>query len=156
MAKVNCNSAFAATYYNKVNDFNEVETLQYYEKRRKKLPRKEVLKELNIGSRDNTRRPFAWTDDKANCHGFTKGEPWITPHSLADTINLEKDKNAEKSVFRFYQNLFTLRANEPCLRYGKFDDLTKKKDAFVFTRTDKNTQFLIVCNFEKEIKDGAE
>lgn len=137
-------------YYNKVSDFNEVETLQYYEKRRKKLSRQEVLKELNIGSRDNTRRPFAWTDDKENYHGFTKGEPWITPHSLADEINLEKDKNAEKSVFRFYQALFALRGSEPCLRYGKFDDLTKKKDTFVFTRTDKNEQFLILCNFEKE------
>ena len=137
-------------YYNKVSDFNEVETLQYYKAQRKKLPRKEVLKELNIGSRDNTRRPFAWTDDKANCHGFSKATPWITPHSLADTINLERDKNAEKSVFRFYQNLLALRASSPCLRYGKFDDLTKKKDTFVFTRTDKNTQFFIVCNFEKE------
>ena len=105
---------------------------------------------LNIGSRDNTRRPFAWTDDKANCHGFSKATPWITPHSLADTINLERDKNAEKSVFRFYQNLLALRASSPCLRYGKFDDLTQKKDTFVFTRTDKNTQFFIVCNFEKE------
>lgn len=105
---------------------------------------------LNIGSRDNTRRPFAWTNAPDNHHGFSAHTPWITPHSLADTINLERDSKAENSVFRFYQALFALRAQEPCLRYGKFKDITPKKDCFLFTRTDKTAQFLIVCNFEKE------
>ena len=136
--------------YHKISDFNEVETLQYYQQRRKKLPRKEVLKEVNIGSRDNTRRPFAWTGNERDNYGFSQGTPWIAPHSLADKINLQADKTNEKSVFHFYQSLLALRADEPCLRYGKFDDLTKKKGCFVFTRTDKNTQFFIVCNFEKE------
>lgn len=138
-------------YYDSVADFNEVETLQYYNARKDEISREKLVEELNIGSRDNTRRPFAWTDNKANGYGFSKAKPWIPYHSFADEINLEKDKKAERSVFSFYQKLLALRKEKAVLRYGDFTDLTgEKKDCFIYKRSDEDSEILVVCNYERE------
>ena len=137
-------------YYENVDDFNEVETLQYYNARKGKIPQTELLRQINVGSRDNTRRPFAWTDDKERNYGFSKAKPWIPLHSFADKINLESDIKSEKSVFAFYQKLLALRKELDVLRYGDFTDITgRKKDCFLYKRSDKNSEILVVCNFEK-------
>ena len=52
---------------------------------------------INYGSRDNTRRPIAWTKEKPT-RGFTSGTPWLKMPSRAEEINLEADKSAYKSI----------------------------------------------------------
>ena len=137
-------------YYKNVSDFREVETLQYYNARKEKIPQEELIRQINLGSRDNTRRPFAWTDDKTDSFGFSKAKPWIPLHSLAGDVNLEKDKKSEKSVFSFYQKLLYLRKSKEVLRYGEFTDLTgKNKDCFLYKRSYQNKEIIVVCNFEK-------
>ena len=137
-------------YYANVADFNEVETLQYYNARKGTVSDGQLIKEINLGSRDNTRRPFAWSKDKANAHGFSTGKPWTALHSFADKINLEQDKSAEKSVFRFYQKLLALRKDREILRYGAFTDLTgEKSDCFLYKRSLKDKEIIVVCNYEQ-------
>ena len=137
-------------YYEDIAAFSEVETLQYYHARKQKMQPAKLIRQVNLGSRDNTRRPFAWTDNPENSHGFSKAKPWITPHSFADKINLEKDMTADKSVFRFYQKLFALRKNKNALRYGDFTDLTgNKKDCFIFKRRLGKEEIIIVCNYKR-------
>ena len=137
-------------YYDDINAFNEVETLQYYQARKSKLPHEKLMQKINLGSRDNTRRPFAWTNSPKNYHGFSKTKPWILPHSFADTINLEKDKTSKKSVFHFYQKLLALRKDKAVLRYGEFTDLTgSKKDCFIYKRALEKSEIIVVCNYEQ-------
>ena len=140
-------------YYEDIAAFSEVETLQYYQARKKKMSHAKLMKKINLGSRDNTRRPFAWTNSKQNSHGFSSAKPWILPHSLADEINLEKDRTAKKSVFRFYQKLLALRKNKAVFRYGEFTDLTgNRKDCFIYKRSLGNEEVFVVCNYERSKK----
>lgn len=139
-------------YYERIDDFNDVETKNRYEMLLKQTSDKKAIEEINVGSRDNARRPFAWNSDKKTHYGFSTATPWIAPHSKANKINLEKDKNAEDSVFRFYQQLFSLRKEHECLRYGKFINLSKKKNTFVYERVYKNNSVIIVCNYDKAQK----
>lgn len=138
-------------HYSDVEDFNEVETLQYYNAHKDETPRKQLLRELNMGSRDNTRRPFAWSENKADGYGFSKGKPWIPYHSAAEEINLEKDESSEKSVFVFYKKLFLLRRESEVLRYGAFTDLTNgKNDCFLYKRSLDAAEIVVICNFIEE------
>lgn len=137
--------------YENISDFNEVESLRYYNARKNKTPRDALIRALNDGSRDNTRRPFAWSANEAEGYGFSKGKPWIGYHSRANEINFEQDEKSEKSVFAFYQKLFSLRKTYAALRYGEFTDLTRKKrDCFLYKRSFGKEEIIVICNFIDE------
>ena len=110
------------------------------------------MERVNFGSRDNSRRPMAWTAHKADNFGFSTGKPWLAPPTNGEKINLERDKNAEKSIFRFYQKLLAFRKESDAIRYGEFCDLTDGDGAFVYTRKQGKATIFVVCNFEKEQK----
>ncbi len=136
--------------YDDIRYFNDVETLNYYNDQADKKPRELLLKEINYGSRDNTRRPMAWTDDKQTAFGFSTGKAWIAPNTRAKEINLETDLNSEKSVWKFYQKLLALRKETACIRQGDFNDLTTQNDCFVFERIYGDEKCIVLCNFERE------
>lgn len=139
-------------YYENIEDFDDVETKNRYNRLLKRKHKQQALKEINTGSRDNARRPFAWNSDEKTSYGFSSATPWIRPHTKGKEINLEKDKNAENSVFGFYQKLFALRAGNDCLRYGRFFDKTATKNAFVYERVYGKHKALIICNYERAQK----
>ena len=118
------------------------------------MPEKELMQQINYGSRDNARRPFAW-EDKAPYYGFSKSKPWILPASRAAEINLEKDKNSEKSIFRFYQKLLALRRDSEAVRYGDFKDVTKKNGCFVYERELDGEKITVICNFDRSQKSNV-
>ncbi|HAE88575.1 MAG TPA: glucohydrolase, partial [Clostridiales bacterium] len=110
-----------------------------------------LLAEVNFGSRDNSRRPFAW--DGTENHGFTTGTPWLPFATRSDEINLEADTKGEKSVCNYYRALFALRKEREVLRRGEWKQLKRfKKDCFVYLRTLGEQKILVVCNFEKAQK----
>ena len=138
-------------FYPRIEAFNDVESLQFYNMETRTRAHEDVLKELNLGSRDNTRRPFAWTGNRMEKFGFSTAKPWLPLHSLGEQINLQTDKTAKNSVFKFYQKILTLRRENECLRYGDFTDLTGGADGcFVYKRAYKEQEFFVICNFEKE------
>ena len=132
-------------HYNSINDFRDVDTLNKY---------KDNVDEANKVSRDNARRPIAWTNDKASNYGFTGGKPWITLDSNAKDINVELDLASNKSVYKFYQHLLSLRKNCSELRYGDLEVVSTDGNYVVFKRIYENKGVLVVCNFdEKSIID---
>lgn len=140
---------FVSPQYTDIQDFSDVESLQYYEKYKGKKRDAELLSALNFGGRDTSRRPFVWTEKSENTHGFSTGKPWISPHSRAMEINLERDKKAEKSIFRFYQRLLAYRAKMPCITQGSFCDFSKNsKGYFIYERRLDEQSVFVFCNFE--------
>ena len=138
----------ADPYYDSIRYFNDVETLNYYKENSCAVSNEELIKMINFGSRDNTRRPFCWNGGKN--FGFGESEiNWIDLHSRGAEINLEKDKSSEKSVFRFYQKILSLRRDSPAVRHGRFADVTQGKGYFAYTMTLDGESVLVVCNFDK-------
>ena len=92
-----------AAHYDRIEDFDDVESINAYREFIQTMPPEEALAKINFGSRDNARHPMPWTGGPQG--GFTSGKPWIALHSRYRGINVEKDRTAEKSVFRYYQKL---------------------------------------------------
>lgn len=140
----------ANSHYEDIKEYQDVETLQYYHMHKDEKDEKILFQEILFASRDHTRRPMSWTKNGDTMYGFTDKKPWIAPPSRANEINLETDRNSEKSIFTFYCKLLAFRARSLAIRYGEFEDLSVEKDSFIFRRTYKKEEIYVVCNFEKE------
>ena len=135
--------------YDSLDKFRDVEALRYYNENITKTSAQKVINALNVGGRDNARRPMAWNDDKSSAFGFTQGTPWIPLHSSGETVNLTADLASEKSVWFFYQKLLAYRNGSPVIRRGSFRDCTEgRKDCFLFERAFENRRVIAICNFE--------
>ncbi len=139
----------ANSYFSDLSAFNDVECLGYYQEMKGQKSEKELLKEINFGSRDNTRRPFAW--DGTEKHGFTSAKaPWLPYATRSGEINLADDIAREKSVWRFYKAVLTLRREHAAIRHGDLTFLLPdRKNCFAYLREDEKEKIAVVCNFEK-------
>ena len=135
--------------FNDISDFDDVESINYYHERIKNVSKEEAIKEINFGGRDNTRRPFSWDDTKNG--GFSSGKPWLKPSNNIKDINLKKDQEKEKSIFKFYKKMLGLRSLD-AFTIGKYKDLSIDNTKFIFERYDENNKYIIICNFEEESK----
>ena len=142
----------ANSHFSTIDAFNDVECLGYYKEQKGLIDEQKLLEQINFGSRDNSRRPFAW--DGSENHGFTSAPaPWLPYATRSDEINLEKDTAGEKSVCNYYRALFALRADREVLRRGEWQQLKRfKRNCFVYLRTLGEEKILVVCNFEKAQK----
>ncbi len=138
----------ANSYFNEISDFCDVETLNYYQEQKDKIPKELLMRKINFFSRDNSRRPMAWNGEENR--GFTTAKkPWIGFGSRSEEINVETDLQAEKSVLKYYRKLFALRKKHEGLRKGAFKEILLNKSCFIYERYTEKERFLIVCNFEK-------
>ena len=65
-----------------------------------RLPRGLAFRLIRCGARDHARTPMQW-DDGVNA-GFNAGEtPWQCLNSAYPEINVRRDLDAERSVYRF-------------------------------------------------------
>ena len=139
----------ANSHFEDISAFDDVECLGHYKETKGKISDEALLAEINFGSRDNSRRPFAW--DESETHGFTSAAaPWLPYASRSNEINLAFDLASERSVWRYYRDLFTLRRKSEAIRHGGFKQLKRfKKDCFIYLREGAGERVLVVCNFER-------
>ncbi len=135
-----------ACRYDSIEDFDDIESLQFYKEFRKTMTHAQAIGMINFGSRDNTRRPMCWDDSLYA--GFSDTKPWIRVHSNARTENLKTDLSSPKSVFRFYQQLLKLRASCDAVKKGSFRVHSHAEDNFfIYTRQWQEERILVICNF---------
>lgn len=133
-------------YYD-LKDYRDIETINFYHDNKEKYSAQELSEMIYNGSRDNARRPMPWSSDLYG--GFSKMAPWITPNMDYKTINVDADKQSDKSIFRFYQSVLKLK-EEDVFTFGEFKNLTEdRSDCFIYQRSYNNQQFVVVANFEK-------
>ena len=113
----------------------------------------EILYSLHTTSRDNARTPMQWST--AENAGFTAGKPWIRVNPNYLDINAAAQQADPDSVWHCYQKLIALRRQHPVFQRGYFELLLEKDEAiFAYTRTDADTQLLVLCNFYGEAIDN--
>lgn len=138
-----------ASNFDSIDDFRDIEALNYYKENVAERGKEKVLEEINFGSRDNARHPVAW-DDTEYC-GFSESQPWIPLNTHYKGINLQKDKAAEKSVFNYYKSLLKTRKESKAIIYGDLKVLSKETDSyFLFEREFEGEKLIICCNFEDD------
>ncbi len=135
--------------HSSIEEFDDIETVNFYNMNKDKLTEKELLEGINYGSRDNGRHPIAWNEGENS--GFGGGEPWLSIHSDYKNVNVEKDLNAEKSIYKFYKELFALRKKYEAFRYGSYEDITDGREGmYIYSRSLNGENYVVVCNFDKE------
>ena len=138
------NADYALEDYRDIGVFNHIQ-----EMRADGFSEEEILYSLHTTSRDNARTPMQWS--AAENAGFTAGKPWIRVNSNYLDINAAAQQADPDSIWHCYQTLIALRRQYPVFQHGYFELLSEKDKAiFAYTRTDADTQLLVLCNFYGE------
>ncbi|ASK61285.1 alpha,alpha-phosphotrehalase [Virgibacillus phasianinus] len=138
--------------FQSIKDYRDVESLNAYESLKEKgISVDGILAILNQKSRDNSRTPMQWSQQKHA--GFTFGTPWISVAENYQEINAEQALQDEESIFYHYQNLIKLRKELEVITYGDYQLLLENHpQVFVYTRIWKGQTLCVVNNFyEKDV-----
>ncbi|GBG94063.1 hypothetical protein LFYK43_05220 [Ligilactobacillus salitolerans] len=136
-----------------ITDFQDVEALNIFENLRSSgLSADKALELLNLKSRDNSRTPMQWNSEKNA--GFSTHKPWIAVNNNYQEINTEADRQADDSIFSFYQKLIALRSQEESLTEGKFQLISADdSEIFAYVRALEGEKILIIGSFaDKKVK----
>lgn len=130
-----------------IEQYRDIETLNIYKERLEKgYTKEEIMRSIYAKSRDNARTPMQW-DDSENA-GFTDAEPWLKVNPNYKEIHAQDQINDEDSVFYCYKKLIQLRKEYPVFTDGAFRLLLEDdENIFAYTRTNEDSQLLVVCNF---------
>ena len=138
------------TDFTSIDQFRDVESLNYYEILKKKgLRPEDAFRIIQIHSRDNGRTPMQW-DNTANA-GFTTGEPWIGVNSNYTSVNAEDQLKDEDSIFHYYKKLVALRKEYDIIAYGDIKPVdAKHPSVFAYERNYNTENLIVICNFYGE------
>lgn len=133
-------------YFETIEDYRDVESLNYYDILIKEKSEDAVLKVLQEKSRDNSRTPMQW--DTSLNGGFTSGTPWLNSCKNYRTINVKNSLEDTESIFYFYKKLISLRKEYEIIRYGTYEILEEQNPSlYVYKRKYKNQELMVICNF---------
>ncbi|RDI36895.1 glycoside hydrolase family 13 protein [Falsibacillus pallidus] len=133
--------------FDNIEDYNDIAMKnKYAEELAKERNPEEVLKELQFLSRDNSRTPVQWNDEKHA--GFTEGEsPWIKVNPNYKEINVMDALEDENSVFYYYQKLINLRKKHDVMVYGDYEEVyVDSPEVYAYTRSHEDDRWLILLN----------
>lgn len=84
-------------------------------------------------SRDPERTPYQWDDTK--WAGFSPGanSPWLPVNSNYRELNLARQKNAPRSVYKSFKQLMELR-KEKTFQHGSFESKVLSDKVFAYVR----------------------
>lgn len=130
-----------------LEQYQDVEIHNMYKKRLAEgYPEEEILRSIYAKGRDNARTPMQWNGQE-NAE-FTTGTPWLPVNPNYTSINAEAALADPDSVFWYYKKLIALRKEYPVFVEGDFTLLEEEHpQLFVYRRSTKNEQILVVCNF---------
>lgn len=134
--------------YSSIDEYVDIESKNAYHILQKKgFSAHDAFLAVKKKSRDNSRTPMQWTDDKYA--GFSTQKPWLTSTNQ-DTINVAAElKHGE--IFKFYQKLITLRKNEPLISDGHIKALLREdKHVFAYSRYLDDSELIVLTNFYDE------
>ncbi len=139
-------------YFDKIDDYRDVESLNYFDILKKGNEEKDILEVLQKKSRDNSRTPMQWNLDING--GFSKEKPWINLNKNYKEINVYNALKDEDSIFYHYKELIKIRKKYDVVKFGDYEEIkTNTKGLYVYERKYKQEELLIVCNFYDKEED---
>lgn len=139
-----CEIGMDNTTFNCLEEFRDVESLQYYEDALSKgKSKEEAFRMLLTGSRDHARTPVSWSDDEYA--GFSTVKPWIKVNPSYKHINVKIQESDPHSILNFTKDIIKYRKEHQSLIYGEFRQIKTNKNYFVYTRT-LDEKYMIVIN----------
>lgn len=134
-------------HYTSIEQYADVESRNYYEiLLNEGKTKEEALEILAARSRDNSRTPMQWTDERY-C-GFSDTKPWIPVSDNFEKINVKKQKQDRDSILEFYKKLIMLRKEKEVIARGNIEFMEVENDGVLaYTRCLDKQKLLVCCNF---------
>ena len=137
-----------------INEFNDISSIdQYYRAMKEGLTEEEALNIINLRSRDNTRTPFLWSNDKYA--GFSKNKPWLGLNDNYKEINANDQLHDNNSVFMFYKEMISFRQSSEyseILTYGDIEEINAEDDVIAYVRTYGDMELECYFNMSNQLK----
>jgi len=136
--------------FDSIDDYQDIAMInKYNEEVGKGRDEAEVLEELKLLSRDNSRTPMQWNSSQNA--GFTDGSPWIKMNPNYPEINVENALSDENSVFYYYKKLISLRKSYKVFSYGDYQPILEDHTAiYAFFREFEGEKLLVVANMSDD------
>ena len=110
------------------------------------LPRSQVLKIIQEGSRDNARSPVQWSAEENA--GFSTHSPWFQVNDNYTQINVAAQEEDPNSLLNFYRTLLKFRKEHPVVIWGDYvEHLAESRQLYVYERNYKGKKLLVICSF---------
>lgn len=137
--------------YFDIEDYRDVESLNYFEIMLEKgISKEKVLEILKQKSRDNGRTLMAWDD--SNNAGFTVGEKsWIKPSPGYKTINVANQIEDKNSILSFYKEIISLRKTKDVLSLGSIKFIESPDGIMIYKRILDDNQIIVIINMTDKI-----
>ena len=134
-------------HYTSIEQYADVESRNYYEiLLNEGKTKEEALEILAARSRDNSRTPMQWTDERY-C-GFSDTKPWIPVSDNFEKINVKKQKQDRDSILEFYKKLIMLRKEKEVSARGNIEFMeVENAGVLAYTRCLDKQKLLVCCNF---------
>ncbi|MBC6973808.1 alpha,alpha-phosphotrehalase [Bacillus sp. Xin] len=136
--------------FDHIDLYRDVESLNIYKmKQAEGMSKKEIIEILQQKSRDNSRTPMQWNEEKNA--GFTTSTPWISVAENYKKINVENALQDRESVFYHYKKLIALRKKYDVITDGKYEIIDMNHpNVWVYTRELNDEMLLAINNFYGE------
>ncbi|ENH95996.1 oligo-1,4-1,6-alpha-glucosidase [Gracilibacillus halophilus YIM-C55.5] len=136
--------------FNSIDEYNDIAMINEYKERvANGEDSNSVFEELVPFSRDNSRTPMQWNDEKNA--GFTSGQPWIQVNPNYHEINVKKALDDPDSIFYYYQNLIEMRKRHSVMTYGEYHPILEDHPTiYAYYRVDENEKWFILLNLSEE------
>lgn len=134
-------------HYTSIEQYADVESRNYYEiLLNEGKTKEEALEILAARSRDNSRTPMQWTDERY-C-GFSDTKPWIPVSDNFEKINVKKQKQDRDSILEFYKKLIMLRKEKEVIARGNIEFMeVENAGVLAYTRCLDKQKLFVCCNF---------
>lgn len=137
--------------YSSIEQFKDTESQSYYKILLSEgASEDEALHIISERSRDNGRTPIAW-EKNAEFHGFSTSRPWMDFGNIKSYY--DEDMNSEKSIFKYYQNLISIRKSHKAISEGIYKRVDSIHQTYSFERIYEGEEILIILNFKGEKVD---
>lgn len=136
-------------HFTSIEQYRDVESLNAYKAMQNKgYDKAEIIEILGQKSRDNSRTPVQWTNERNA--GFTTGTPWIEIPNNYNTINVEAAIADNNSILYVYKKLIELRHKHEIITYGSIEPLYMDDEhLFIYKRHYNGETWLVISNFSK-------
>ncbi|MBF7018134.1 alpha-glucosidase [Staphylococcus durrellii] len=139
-----------------IDQFNDISSIDNFHRSIEEgFTEEQAMEFVNLRSRDNTRTPLPWNDQKFG--GFSKTKPWIDLIENYKTINVQIEENTSSSLLNFYRELIQLRNHSKysqTLIYGNFTAHRETNENIIsYFRNDQTTKLQIIVNLSNKHND---
>ncbi|MBC2349165.1 alpha-glucosidase [Listeria welshimeri] len=134
-----------------ITDYNDIATHDQYRRALLSgMSPDEALEGMYRRSRDNSRTPMQWTNQK-NAGFSNADEIWLKANPNYHEINVEQEQMDETSVLNFYKKLIHLRSDfskyKEVTIYGELVPVESSDTVIAYKRIIDEKELLIVVNF---------